>query len=115
MSTKQRKSSLGHSNSINNKSRPNPTFNFRNQPSETTRNEAKGTKPTAVPASVWEVIVMMILHLAKKVIFFDIRLKVALYLGSLFLISLIGDFIPYPKTYFSRSDNLFNQYFVKLG
>lgn len=39
----------------------------------------------------------------------------ALYLGSLFLISLIGDFSPYPRTYFARSDNLFNVYFVKMG
>lgn len=36
-------------------------------------------------------------------------------MGSLFLISLIGDFMPYPRTYFARSDNLFNVYFVKMG
>lgn len=58
---------------------------------------------------------MMVMHVCKKTLFYDVNLKVALYLGSLFLISLIGDFLPYPKTYFARSDNLFNVYFVKLG
>lgn len=58
---------------------------------------------------------MMVMHVCKKTLFYDTNLKVALYLGSLFLISLIGDFIPYPKTYFARSDNLFNVYFVKMG
>jgi Inositol phospholipid synthesis and fat-storage-inducing TM len=58
---------------------------------------------------------MAIMHVGKKTLFYDTNLKVALYLGSLFLISLIGDFVPFPKTYFARSDNLFNVYFVKLG
>lgn len=79
------------------------------------RNETKGTRPTTSPASVQEVLLMMLLAVCKKIIFFDVNLKVALYLGSLFLISLIGDFVPYPKTYFARSDNVLNVYFVKLG
>lgn len=79
------------------------------------RNDTRGTRPTTQPSTVKEVILLMIMHVCKKSIFFDINLKVALYLGSLFLISLIGDFIPYPKTYFARSDNLFNVYFVKMG
>lgn len=77
--------------------------------------EAKGTRPTATPTSVREVLTMMVLYVCKKAIFFDVNLKVALYLGSLFLVSLIGDFVPFPKSYFSRSDNLFNVYFVKIG
>lgn len=59
-------------------------------------NEVKGsgTKPTTEAASVKDVMVMMILHLCKKAIFFDVRLKVGLYLLSLFVVSLIGgDFI----------------------
>lgn len=79
------------------------------------RNDAKGTRPTSNPTSVREVLTMMVIHLCKKIIFFDVNLKVALYLGALFLVSLIGDFTPYPKTYFARSDNLFNVYFVKMG
>lgn len=94
---------------------PPPRMNFRGGSSSDTRTDAKGTRPTANPTSVKEVLTMMLLYVCKKTIFFDVRLKVALYLGSLFLVSLIGDFIPFPKTYFSRSDNLFNVYFVKLG
>lgn len=90
-------------------------LNFRSASCETTRNDSRGTRPTTAPATVKEVILMMIMHVCKKILFFDINLKVALYLGCLFLISLIGDFIPYPKSYFARSDNLFNVYFVKMG
>ncbi|CRK93402.1 CLUMA_CG006938, isoform A [Clunio marinus] len=97
-----------------NKTQRNPLNNF-NIKNETLRNEAKGTKPTCEAASVKDVLVMAVLHLCKKTIFFDVRLKVALYLAALFVVSLIGDFIPFPKSYFARSDNLFNVYFVKLG
>ncbi|XP_014100278.3 acyl-coenzyme A diphosphatase FITM2 [Bactrocera oleae] len=90
-------------------------MNFRPGGPDVKRAEAKGTRPTAAPISVREILVMMVMHACKKTIFFDTNLKVALYLGSLFLVSLIGDFIPFPKTYFARSDNLFNVYFVKVG
>lgn len=92
-------------------------MNFRPTGLESQRNDRnrKGTRPASAPTSIREVLLMMVLHLCKKFIFFDINLKVALYLGSLFLVSLIGDFSPYPKTYFARSDNFFNLYFVKWG
>ncbi|XP_062543783.1 acyl-coenzyme A diphosphatase FITM2 [Armigeres subalbatus] len=93
-----------------------PNMNFRPGINDTTaRAEAKGTRPTATPTSIQEVLTMMVLHVCKKVIFFDTNLKVPLYLGSLFFVSLVGDFLPYPKTYLARSDNLFNVYFVKMG
>uniref|UniRef100_A0A4Y0B2X3 Uncharacterized protein n=1 Tax=Anopheles funestus TaxID=62324 RepID=A0A4Y0B2X3_ANOFN len=93
-----------------------PQMNFRQGLNDTTaRSEAKGTRPTATPTSIREVLTMMVLHVCKKIIFFDTSLKVPLYLGSLFIVSLIGDFLPYPKTYLARTDNLFNVYFVKLG
>lgn len=80
------------------------------------RPDAKGTRPVQKPTSVKEILTMVLLYVCKKSIFFDVNLKVALYLGSLFLVSLIGDFVPFPKvSYFSRSDNLFNVFFVKLG
>lgn len=72
-----------------NKTQRNPLNNF-NIKNETLRNEAKGTKPTCEAASVKDVLVMALLHICKKTIFFDVRLKVALYLASLFLISIIG-------------------------
>lgn len=97
------------------KSAATTNMNFRPAGFDGPRTEAKGTRPTTAPASVREVLLMMLIHLCKKIIFFDVNLKVALYLGSLFLVSLIGDFAPYPKSYFSRSDNIFNLYFVKWG
>ncbi|TDG52699.1 hypothetical protein AWZ03_000932 [Drosophila navojoa] len=90
-------------------------MNFRPGGPDITRAEARGTRPTAAPTSIREILVMGVIHLCKKTIFFNTDLKVALYLGSLFIISLIGDFLPFPKTYFARSDNLFNLYFVKVG
>lgn len=90
-------------------------MNFRPTGLDSQRNDRKGTRPASSPTTIREMLLMMVLHLCKKIIFFDTNLKVALYLGSLFIVSLIGDFSPYPKTYFARSDNFFNQYFVKWG
>ncbi|XP_045515460.1 acyl-coenzyme A diphosphatase FITM2 [Pieris brassicae] len=86
-------------------------FKFQNE----SNTDYKGTKPTAEQSSIFEVLVLMIVHLCKKVLFFDTNLKIAIYLGALFLLSLIADVLTFPKTYFSRSDNIFNQYFVKIG
>lgn len=72
-----------------------------------------GTRPTAAPSSVGLVLVTMLLHVCKKSLLFDTQLKVAIYSGMIFIISLVTDFITMPRTYFSRSDNLLNQYFVK--
>jgi len=93
-----------------------PGMNFQRGVNETLNKEnAKGTRPTANPTSIQEVMTQVVLHICKKSIFFDTNLKVALYLGTLFLVSLIGDFAPFPKTYLARRDNLFNVYFVKMG
>uniref|UniRef100_A0A1B0GN37 Uncharacterized protein n=1 Tax=Phlebotomus papatasi TaxID=29031 RepID=A0A1B0GN37_PHLPP len=77
------------------------TMNFRGSTAGEGRGETKGTRPTTAPTSIREVLTMMVLYVCKKAIFYDTNLKVALYLGSLFLISLIGDFMPYPRTYFA--------------
>lgn len=90
-------------------------MNFRPAGFDPQRQDSKGTRPTTNPTTIREVLLQMLMFLCKKIIFFDVNLKVALYLGSLFLVSLIGDFTPYPKTYFARSDNIFNVYFVKWG
>lgn len=75
----------------------------------------KGTRPTAPPTSIREILLMVVMYVCKKSIFFDTNIKVAIYLGGLFLISLIGDFLPFPKTYLARSDNFLNVFFVKIG
>lgn len=89
-------------------------MNFR-PGSDSSKWEPKGTKPTTEPTSVKEIFILMILHVCKKSLFFDTNLKVAVYLGALFLVSLIADFAPIPKSYLSRSDNIFNYYFVKFA
>ncbi|KAJ8713506.1 hypothetical protein PYW07_013876 [Mythimna separata] len=85
-------------------------FKVQNEPLE-----SKGTKPTREESSILEVFVLMIVHICKKILFFDTNLKIAVYLGALFLLSIVADVLTFPKTYFSRSDNVFNQYFVKIG
>ncbi|XP_053606907.1 acyl-coenzyme A diphosphatase FITM2 [Plodia interpunctella] len=90
----------------------NSRMNFKVQNDQP---EGKGTKPIREASSITEILVLMIVHICKKLLFFDTNLKIALYLGALFLLSLIADVLTFPKTYFSRSDNVFNQYFVKIG
>lgn len=85
-----------------------PTFND-------SKFEPKGTKPTTSRSSVKEIFTLMVLHCCKKSLFFDTNLKVGIYLGALFLVSLIADFVSVPKGYLSRSDNAFNKYFVKFA
>lgn len=92
----------------------NPRMNYRNTDVSKTV-ETKGTRPTAEPTTVLETLTFMVLHLCKKYTFFDTKIRVALYLAALFLISLIADFLPIPRSYFARSDNVLNLYFVKLA
>lgn len=86
-------------------------MNFR--PSGAQQEDRGGTRPTAAPSSIGLVLVTMLLYVCKKSLLFDPRLKVAIYCGAIFIVSLIADFIAFPRTYFSRSDNAVNQYFVK--
>jgi len=84
----RRKSAVGLGAANNVKIKPTSmNFNIKN---EALRGETKGTKPATNPSSIKEVLTMMILHICKKTIFFDIRLKVGLYIMCLFIISLIG-------------------------
>ncbi|XP_014368877.2 acyl-coenzyme A diphosphatase FITM2 [Papilio machaon] len=86
-------------------------FKFQNESPQ----DYKGTKPIREASSILEVLSLMIVHICKKALFYDTNLKIAIYLGALFVLSLIADVLTFPKTYFSRSDNVFNQYFVKIG
>lgn len=88
-------------------------MNFR--PSSAQQEDRGGTRPTAAPSSIGLILVTMLLHVCKKSLLFDTRLKVAVYCGTIFTVSLIADFIAMPRTYFARSDNALNQYFVKWG
>lgn len=98
------------------KRRPLHTTKLNFRPTMSDSNvDFRGTKPTCEPTSVKETITLMVLYLCKKSLFFDTNLKVAVYLGTVFLLSLIGDVATVPKMYLSRSDNIFNKYFVKFA
>ncbi|XP_068618546.1 acyl-coenzyme A diphosphatase FITM2 [Battus philenor] len=86
-------------------------YKFQNE----SPHDYKGTKPIREASSILEIMSLMIVHICKKMLFYDTNLKIAIYLGALFLLSLIADVLSFPKSYFSRSDNIFNQYFVKIG
>lgn len=75
----------------------------------------KGTKPTAGAATVADVLIEMAVDLGKMYMLLKIQYRLAVYLGVLFGVSIIGDVLPYPKSYFSQSSHFLNQYFVKLG
>ncbi|KAL2716312.1 hypothetical protein V1478_013988 [Vespula squamosa] len=87
-------------------------LNFRPSSNQEDRG---GTRPTTAPSSIGLIFVTMFLHVCKKSLLFDTRLKVAIYCGVIFTISLVADFVIMPRSYFSRSDNALNRYFVKWG
>jgi len=89
-------------------------LNFRPN-TETPGWETKGKKPLPEPTTVKHVLLMMIVHVCRKTLFYDTNVKVGIYGAGLFVVSLLADVLPFPKTYFSMSDNVFNQYFVKVG
>lgn len=93
---------------------PASRLNFRPSISDI-KFEVRGTKPTPKQHSVKEIFMLMVLHACKKSLFFDTNLKVGIYLGALFLISLIADIVTIPRSYLSRSDNALNLYFVKYA
>nr|CAG4647142.1 EOG090X07YX [Megafenestra aurita]SVE92453.1 EOG090X07YX [Megafenestra aurita] len=96
-----------------NVSSTNP-LNFR--PSvESRKNEKKGTKPLPDPTSVQQVLLLMVVHLCRKILFVDPNIKVGIYIMLVFFGSILGDVLPIPNSYFSRKDNVFNVYFVKLS
>lgn len=108
MASKKRGNNLNSSGSIR--------MNFRPATNDNQSKEsAKGTKPTAESTSIKEIFTIMALYICKKSIFFNTDLKVGVYLGCLFFVSIICDFVNPPKSYMSRSDNIFNQYFVKMA
>ncbi|KAE8738420.1 hypothetical protein FOCC_FOCC016110 [Frankliniella occidentalis] len=90
-------------------------LNYRPMNQENSKQDTKGTKPVPEQSSIGNVLLMMVLHICRKIVFVDTIKRVAVYCSCLFLVSLIGDVAPIPRSYFSRSDNLLNQCFVKFG
>nr|CAG4646342.1 EOG090X07YX [Macrothrix elegans] len=79
------------------------------------KSEKKGTKPLPDPTSISQMILLMLVCLCRKILFVDPSIKVGIYIILVFFGSILGDVLPIPKSYFSRKDNIFNLYFVKLS
>lgn len=60
-------------------------------------------------------ILLMIVSISKKIVFVDPDIKAGIYLFLVLFGSIMGDVLPIPGSYFSRKDNMFNLYFVKLS
>nr|CAG4650239.1 EOG090X07YX [Sida crystallina] len=89
-------------------------MNFR-PTEESKRSDKKGCKPLPEPPSIPQVLLLMVVHLCRRVLFVDPSIKVGIYIMVVFFGSILSDVLPIPRTYFSRKDNIFNQYFVKLS
>ena len=88
----------------------NTNMNFRPNSMQEDRG---GTRPIAAPSSVGLILVTMVVHVCKKSLLYEPRLKAVIYLAIIFLVSIIADFFPIPKTYFARSNNILNRFFIK--
>ena len=88
---------------------------LRRPPVEKGRWAAKGTKPLPDQPSIKHIMSIMVVHICRKVLFIETKVKITLYSFSLFFGSLLFDFLPVPRTYLAMRDNIFNIYFVKIG
>ena len=90
-----------------------PSTKFR-PPIETGRASHTGTKPLPEPSSVQQILVMMIVHLSRKIMYsIEISHRVGLYIFGTFILSVISDIWGESRSYLSRKDNIFNMYFAK--
>jgi len=77
---------------------------------------ATGAKlPVAEPASIGKFVVILLMHICKKILLFDTTTKLAIYVFCITVLSVVTDMFPFPKTYFSDKRNALNQVFVKWG
>lgn len=75
-----------------------------------------GRKPLPEPMTMWNSLLMVVLHVCRKVLLMDPIYKVPVYFAFLMFGSVLCDIgFPIPRSYFSNKDNALNQYFVKLG
>lgn len=72
-----------------------------------------GKKPVADPSSIQHVFIMVVMHICRKIVLFEPEIKITVYLAALVFGSLVCDFMPIPRGYFSRKSNMLNYYFAK--
>lgn len=85
-------------------------------PLEKGRASATGTRPVADAASVKHIVSMMVVHLARKIMYgVDLSHKVGLYIFGVMVLSVVGDFSKTSSNYMANPKNFLNLYFVKFG
>ena len=84
---------------------------------ETTRQNSTGTRPLAEAATVPHILGMMVVHVARKILYgFETSHKIGFYVIGTLILSVLGDFSSHPsKSWLAQQDNFFNVYFVKAG
>ena len=87
------------------------------RPQDTCRSLAKGTKPLAEAPTVQHVLIMMVVHVARKIMYgADISMRVGIYILGTLILSVVGDFgTEGSKSYFADANNFLNTFFVKWG
>ena len=87
------------------------------RPMDSCRSLAKGTKPLAEAATVQHVLVMMLVHVCRKIMYgADISVRVGIYVLGTLIVSVIGDFTAENSTsFFAQADNFLNRIFVRVG
>ncbi|XP_069113037.1 acyl-coenzyme A diphosphatase FITM2-like [Argopecten irradians] len=79
------------------------------------KTRGQGKKPLPPPTHIGEFFLMIVLKMCKKVLLADTAVKIGLYLIGVMAGSILADVMALPRSYFSDSHNIFNQFFVKLG
>ena len=67
---------------------------------------------------VLQVIIMMFVHVCRKIIYgLDISYRICIYILGTLMISVVSDYktSAASRSYFADSENILNQWFVKLG
>lgn len=97
---------------------PNSSSKLKFMPGQE-KNDPKGTKPTVEKFSVQNVLLMMLQHCCRKLLFIDVKLRVFAYLAFIFIFSVLVDVLPLPKALQSflyvTKGNFLNRFFVKVG
>lgn len=87
-------------------------------PKETPKESTKGKLPCAEALSVQQVILMMIVHICRKVIYgLDVSYRICIYVLGVLMISVVSDYktSSTSQSFWANPNNFLNQWFVKMG
>ncbi|OWF50872.1 FIT family protein CG10671-like [Mizuhopecten yessoensis] len=75
----------------------------------------QGKKQLPAPTHVGHFVMIVIMTICKKILLADTAVKIGVYLIGVMAGSILADVVALQRSYFSDSQNIFNQFFVKLG